>query len=131
MSSSQHSEPLLSEEKFEDIYTDEEKLELQDTRTQLSTHSKWSRKGMAMIVSLLLVAALFLVAGTSAWVASTKPEAPKVTEASSPEQFLTQAARAAGDTYLIGVGKADITGYVTCDLTSMNFTNLTKTSCRT
>ena len=86
---------------------------------------------MAMIVSLLLVAALFLVAGTSAWVASTKPEAPKVTEASSPEQFLTQAARAAGDTYLIGVGKADITGYVTCDLTSMNFTNLTKTSCRT
>ena len=111
MSLSQHSEPLLAEEKFEDVYTDEEKLENLTDRTQLPAQSKWSRKGMGFIVSMLLIATLFLVAITSAWVASTRPESEKVAKVSSAEEFLSQAARAAGDTYLIGVGKADITGY--------------------
>jgi len=115
MSLSQQSEHLLPEEKFEDIYTDEEKLENQAEQMQLPPQSKWGSKGVGFIVSMFLVAALFLVAVTSAWVASTKPEAQKVAKASSAEDFLSQAARAAGDTYLIGVGKADITGYAKCN----------------
>ena len=110
MSFPQHSEPLLSDDSFGDVYTEEEKLENQTYGAPIPAQSKWSRKGLAFVVSLLLVAAMFLVAGTSAWASSSKPEVQKVAAASSAEEFISQAARAVGDTYLIGVGKADITG---------------------
>ncbi|KAH8601598.1 Neutral/alkaline nonlysosomal ceramidase [Bisporella sp. PMI_857] len=95
---SQHSEPLLSEdEKFDNEIPD------------LPRRSKWSKKGMACVASVVLMAALFLVVGTTAWVAKT----PDVTPMSDKpaEEWLART-RATGDTYLLGVGKADITGPV-------------------
>ena len=108
MSLSQHSEPLLSEsEKFEDEHVDTETLQV-SLRPR-----KWSSTRIASFACILLSLALLFLVGTSAWVAKPQKDAQPVLDESAAA-WLSHATRATGDTYLLGVGKADITGYALC-----------------
>lgn len=77
---------------------------------------KWSKTRQAFVFSLLFLLSLTLVTVTAR--ALTRPT--PVSETSIKEQdkaaesmLKEHLTRASGDTYLIGVGKADITGYMT------------------
>lgn len=60
--------------------------------------------------ALLLTVALFVLGGIKLASKEPVPEAaPAVAEEHS--EWLAKATRATGDQYLLGVGKADITGY--------------------
>jgi hypothetical protein len=93
----------------------EEKSE--DEILALAKVSKWSKKAIALVASMLLLGSLLLVIGASTFFAK---DTVVETEEISPEEWL--AARATGDQYLLGVGKADMTGYV-------NTTNHIKEHC--
>lgn len=95
----------------------EEKLEDDQPRNPLHT-PKWTKTRLAVAFSLLFLLSFTLVAATARALTQHLPapetsiqEEDKVTE-SWVKDHLT---RASGDTYLIGVGKADITGYVKKD----------------
>ena len=63
---------------------------------------------VAFTISLVFLVSLVVVLGTvKAWTALTDTESIM----DNPEALLAHAARATGDQYLLGVGKADITGY--------------------
>jgi neutral ceramidase len=104
MPSSQQYEALPVEEKLED--------EQPSTTPQTP---KWSKARMALVCSLLFLVSFALVAATAraltrhAQVTETSIEDEDEAAESWLKEHLT---RASGDTYLIGVGKADITGYV-------------------
>ena len=70
--------------------------------------SRWTKKTAAWVISVLVLASVVIFAGAGAWTKKTPVEQTPVEE---PE-WLAHATRAAGDQYLLGVGKADITGYV-------------------
>jgi len=63
---------------------------------------------LAFIVSLVSLASLpFFLGAFKAWTTVAKTQST----VDNPEALLAHAARATGDQYLLGVGKADITGY--------------------
>jgi neutral ceramidase len=84
----------------------EEKLEDEELETPVRT-SRWGKKADAWGISTAVLAILLLVVGIGAFTR-------KVPVDNSPfedQEWLAHATRATGDSYLIGVGKADITGY--------------------
>jgi hypothetical protein len=63
---------------------------------------------LAFTISLVSLVSLLVVLGTvKAWTTLTNTESIM----DNPETLLAYATRATGDQYLLGVGKADITGY--------------------
>jgi neutral ceramidase len=87
----------------------EEKLE--DGQPEApANNSKWSKRATLWVLSMLAFASLLLVIGTGALSGRTPVYESPVEES----DWLAHATRAAGDQYLLGVGKADITGYVNC-----------------
>lgn len=74
------------------------------------TSSRWSKKAIAFGASALLLSVSLLVfGGSKLMVKNTTDIETPVGEDQS--EWLANAARATGDQYLLGVGKADITGY--------------------
>lgn len=73
-------------------------------------NSRWGKKAAAWFIStVVLTILLLLVVGIGA-VTKTVPSPVDNSPFEDPE-WLAHATRATGDSYLIGVGKADITGY--------------------
>lgn len=73
--------------------------------------SVWSKKIYTFLVTMLLLSAVFFAMGRCSIKEKTQTVLEPVTE-SSEEATEWLAARATGDEYLLGVGKADITGPV-------------------
>jgi hypothetical protein len=91
----------------------EEKVEHEalDTPTQ---RSRWSNKVTVLVASMLLIISLLVLGLATSKVteAETKLVIEPVTEADHSEWVAAEmGSRATGDEYLLGVGKADITGY--------------------
>ena len=74
-----------------------------------------SKKFYFAIASLIAVGLLALVASTSPWASEAEP-VPGLADAmpmdDESREFLANLGRAGDQQYLLGVGKADITGYV-------------------
>jgi neutral ceramidase len=79
-----------------------------DKQSSATVHrSKWSTALTACVFSVLFLVSFTIIAGNAG---SVKAQAAKVPVDGS--QWLhSHTARATGDEYLLGVGKADITGY--------------------
>ena len=95
---SQQYQALLAEEKLDEGRT------IQQTR-------KWSKTRIALSFSLLVLLSAIIALTTQA---STRqiPTAKTSFEDEGDEWLREHLTRATGSTYLIGVGKADITGFV-------------------
>jgi hypothetical protein len=76
--------------------------------------SKWTRTRMVLVLSLLFLVSFTFVAATARVFTRQSPntQSTDVVEPVSEEWLREHLTRATGDTYTIGVGKADITGYV-------------------
>ena len=78
--------------------------ELEVESHQFTNKTRLNKIGLVLVISLLFLVSL-PVASAAGWM-------PR----SNSEWVRANSARATGDEYLLGVGKADITGYSTFDL---------------
>jgi len=91
----------------------EEKTE-DERQPEVRPHnSGWSKQSVAFIVSILLLASFIFAYGATEFTGRSSKR-PAVQPVMGEAEWLAHATRAAGDQYLLGVGKADITGYVNC-----------------
>jgi hypothetical protein len=89
----------------------EEKLDGDQSSNQPQTR-KWSKTRIGLIFSLLLLVSFAIVGATTRTLTRQTPAVKTSIEDPDSEWLREHLTRATGDTYLIGVGKADITGYV-------------------
>lgn len=90
----------------------EEKQELEELHQSIA---KARRKRVLSIFTFVLIvlSALAFVGYSTTWKGNSSVEVPVVEEqAPNEKDFVEHATRAVGDRYLLGVGRADITGYV-------------------
>jgi hypothetical protein len=97
-SSSQQYSELLVEEKQDEGQAD-----------SMVNDSRWGRKATTWTISMVALAFLLLLGlGIGTLVSRTPSEKFPAEDANA--EWLAHASRASGDQYLLGVGKADITG---------------------
>lgn len=91
----------------------EEKLD-EEQPSNPSPTSKWTKSRIAFVFSFLFLVSFTFVAATARvlMLYSSTTQSADVIEPESEQWLREHLTRATGDTYTIGVGKADITGYV-------------------
>lgn len=96
---------------FSQQYTEVPAEEKPDEDREGSTGetARWGRKSTAWAISAVLLTSLLVLLIGIGGLVMRKPPQVVPSEKSSGE-WLAHASRAAGDQYLLGVGKADITG---------------------
>lgn len=72
--------------------------------------SRWSKTRIAFVFSLLFLVSFTIVAATARALTRYSPIFESSVEDEDPQWLREHLTRTTGDTYLIGVGKADITG---------------------
>jgi len=89
-------------------------VEENDGKVPTKPQQRWSKKLVAMVATLVLLISLLAVVGSAAFTHSKENfQEQQQQEELDQAEWLAQATRATtGDQYLLGVGKADITGYV-------------------
>ena len=89
----------------------EEKLDGDQPSNQPQTR-KWSKTRIGLVLSLLVLVSFAIFGVTTRTLTRQTPAVKTPIEDPDTEWLREHLTRATGDTYLIGVGKADITGYV-------------------
>lgn len=101
---------------FSQKYTElpaEEKQEEDDLQSPTTLQApKWSKKARVGIISVFILVLLMLLIGIGELAIKSEPEELPLKGSESDEEVFEKKIRATGDQYLLGVGKADITGYV-------------------
>lgn len=91
----------------------EEKLD--EEQPSSSPHiRKWSKTRVAIVFLLSFLVSFTIVAATTRSLTRHTPTAEPSINDEDTEWLREHLTRATGDTYLLGVGKADITGFVDC-----------------